>query len=90
MELKAAPVVLPLPERLQIEVRGMRESTMARAWYVYINGQLLPLEGVNYVLTSENLTLHTSLWSYDVITVTAPLLDERWYYCKDRGGWVRL
>ena len=85
---------LSLPERLLTALNAQCGSSHYHpGWYVYINGHLLPIEGADYQVSSEGLMLHRPLCKGDVLTLAAPLLDERWTYCEcceDQDGWVRM
>jgi hypothetical protein len=79
-----------LPEELWGLLRAGTNAQVRRRVYVYLDGHFLPVEGTDYRLTENVLSLLRPhlLKSASVITVAVPYLDERWYYSRTKG-WGR-
>lgn len=80
---------IPLPEGLRDSLSCFSERAIRRRAHIYLNGNLLPVPDRDYTITEKVLTIPYPIKTLDVVTVSVPRIDERWYF-SHADGWGRL
>ena len=80
---------IELPEGLRNALSPFNTSQLRRRVYIFLDGQLLPRPGSDYTLSDTTLIIPHQIRTLEIVTVSIPSTDERWYY-SHADGWGRL
>jgi len=80
---------IPFHEYLVDSLRCFNERSIRRRVHIYLNGDFLPVPDKDYKITERVLIFPHPLKTLDVVTVSVPRIDERWYY-SHADGWGQL